>query len=89
MGLDILIDRDACMGSGSCAFFAPATFDVDDDMKAVLLIDVSAHAGPTDPTRRADPARPADPLDAIGRAADACPTHAITVRLDGDAVFPT
>ena len=25
------------MGSGNCAFHAPTTFDIDDDMKAVLL----------------------------------------------------
>jgi ferredoxin len=25
------------MGSGNCAFWAPHTFDVDDDMKAILL----------------------------------------------------
>ena len=33
----ITIDRERCMGSGNCAFWAPATFDLDDDMKAVLL----------------------------------------------------
>lgn len=33
----ITIDRDRCMGSGNCAFWAPATFDIDDDMKAVVL----------------------------------------------------
>ena len=31
MGLDIRIDRDKCMGSGNCSFWAPATFDLDDD----------------------------------------------------------
>lgn len=25
------------MGSGSCAFYAPSTFDIDDDMKAVVI----------------------------------------------------
>jgi ferredoxin len=25
------------MGSGNCAFLAPATFDVDDELKAVVL----------------------------------------------------
>jgi len=25
------------MGSGNCAFWAPATFDLDDDMKAIVI----------------------------------------------------
>ena len=33
----ITIDREQCMGSGNCAFWAPATFDVDDDMKAIVI----------------------------------------------------
>jgi ferredoxin len=33
----ISIDRDRCMGSGSCGFYAPATFDIDDEMKAFVI----------------------------------------------------
>jgi ferredoxin len=33
----IAIDRERCMGSGNCAFWAPRTFDLDDDMKAIVL----------------------------------------------------
>ena len=33
----ITIDRERCMGSGNCAFWAPNTFDLDDDMKAVVV----------------------------------------------------
>jgi len=36
MGLDIRIDRDKCMGSGNCSFWAPSTFDLDDDGIAVV-----------------------------------------------------
>jgi ferredoxin len=36
MGLEIHIDRERCMGSGNCAFHAPSTFDLDDEMKAVV-----------------------------------------------------
>ena len=25
------------MGSGNCCFYAPATFDLDDDMKAIVI----------------------------------------------------
>lgn len=33
----IRVDREKCMGSGNCAFHAPATFDLDGDMKAVVI----------------------------------------------------
>jgi ferredoxin len=34
---EIGIDRELCMGSGSCTIMAPATFDVDDDSKVVVV----------------------------------------------------
>ena len=37
MPLEIEINRDACMGSGNCAFWAPGVFDLDDDGIAVVL----------------------------------------------------
>lgn len=37
MALSIEIDRDKCMGSGNCGFWAPATFDVGEDNKVVVL----------------------------------------------------
>ena len=33
----IVIDRDRCIGSGNCSFFAPATFDLDGDLKSVVV----------------------------------------------------
>jgi ferredoxin len=35
--LDVRIDRDRCMGSGNCVFWAPATFDLSDGGYAVVL----------------------------------------------------
>jgi ferredoxin len=35
--LDIRIDRDRCMGSGNCLFWAPRTFDLDDDGRSVVV----------------------------------------------------
>jgi ferredoxin len=35
--MEIEIDRDACMGSGNCGFWAPATFDLDEDGIAVVI----------------------------------------------------
>lgn len=31
MKLQIVIDRDKCMGSGNCVFWAPGAFALDDD----------------------------------------------------------
>ena len=33
----ITIDRDRCIGSGNCGFWAPSTFDLDDDGVAVVV----------------------------------------------------
>jgi ferredoxin len=64
----ITIDRERCMGSGNCAFWAPSTFDVDDGMKVVLLVpgDVGA-----------------DSLDRVRNAVEACPTHALALVESG------
>ena len=37
MALDIQIDREACMGSGNCSFWAPGVFDLDDDGIAIVI----------------------------------------------------
>lgn len=36
MGVEIAIDREKCMGSGNCAYWAPQVFDLDDDGLAVV-----------------------------------------------------
>jgi ferredoxin len=33
----IAIDRERCIGSGNCSFYAPATFDLDDDLKVIVI----------------------------------------------------
>jgi len=35
--LRIVIDRDRCVGSGNCLFWAPATFDLDDGGTSVVI----------------------------------------------------
>ena len=34
---NITIDRERCMGSGNCSFWAPNTFDLDDDGVAIVI----------------------------------------------------
>ena len=58
----IEVDRDRCVGSGNCLFWAPATFDLDDEGLSVVV----------DPD--------GDGPDAVGVAAEGCPTRAITVH---------
>ena len=41
MALEIRIDRELCMGSGNCSFWAPGVFDLDDDGIA-YVVDQSA-----------------------------------------------
>jgi ferredoxin len=33
----IVIDRDRCVGSGNCLYWAPATFDLGDDGVALVV----------------------------------------------------
>jgi ferredoxin len=37
VALSIEINREVCMGSGNCSFWAPAVFDLDDDGVAVVI----------------------------------------------------
>jgi ferredoxin len=41
MALEVEIDRDVCMGSGNCLYWAPGVFDLDDDTIA-YVVDVAA-----------------------------------------------
>jgi ferredoxin len=36
-GIEIRIDRETCMGSGNCLFWAPRSFDLADDGRAVVV----------------------------------------------------
>jgi ferredoxin len=37
VALDIDIDRELCMGSGNCSFWAPGVFDLGDDGVAFVV----------------------------------------------------
>jgi ferredoxin len=37
VALEIEINRELCMGSGNCSFWAPGVFDLDDDGIAIVL----------------------------------------------------
>lgn len=33
----IEVDRDLCIGAGTCVVVAPKTFDLDDELKAIVI----------------------------------------------------
>ncbi len=35
-GIEVRIDGEACMGSGNCAFWAPDSFELDDDGRGTV-----------------------------------------------------
>jgi ferredoxin len=37
VAVEIRIDREKCMGSGNCSFWAPSTFDLDDEGIAIVV----------------------------------------------------
>jgi ferredoxin len=57
------VDRDRCVGSGTCEALAPEVFEVDDDGVLAVLLPT-----PTD-----------DQLHDVREAVQACPTRALTL----------
>jgi ferredoxin len=61
--VDVEVDADCCGGFGQCVMHCPEVFELTDAGYAVVRVD----------------AVPADLEDAVRRAEQSCPTHAITV----------
>ena len=72
----ITVDRDRCIGSGNCAFYAPATFDLDDELKVMI------QPGAADASQ--------DAVGDIRAAVEGCPVDALALdesrtRTSGEA----
>jgi ferredoxin len=39
----VVVDREACMGSGNCVYWAPNLFDLDDDGIAIVVGDLAGN----------------------------------------------
>ncbi|WP_063125256.1 ferredoxin [Nocardia fusca] len=63
--MELVVDRERCIGAGMCALLAPEVFDQDEADGRVLLL---------------DPAPPAVHHPAAREAAHNCPAAAITLR---------
>jgi ferredoxin len=66
----IEIDREKCMGSGNCGFWAPGVFDLDDDGIAYV---VDAEAEPPDKIKLAVDGCPTQAISIRLDGADADP----------------
>ena len=64
MGFKVHVDMDKCIGAGHCVLRAPKIFDQREDGMVILL----------------DPAPPGELLAAARKAADLCPSQAITIE---------
>jgi ferredoxin len=63
--MELVVDRERCIGAGMCALLAPEVFDQDEADGRVLLL---------------DPAPPATHHPAAREASHNCPAAAITLR---------
>jgi ferredoxin len=67
MALEITINRDVCIGSGNCAFWAPGVFDLDADGIAIVL---DAAAQPVEQIRLAAEGCPTQAITVVSDGAD-------------------
>jgi len=67
MSGELSVDRDRCMGSGQCTFYAPSTFDLDDLSIAVV---VDPDGDPDDAIQMAIDVCPTRALARISHAQD-------------------
>jgi ferredoxin len=42
-GFKVVVDREACMGSGNCNYWSPNVFQLDDDGIAVVIGDLAGN----------------------------------------------
>ncbi|MFG6116077.1 ferredoxin [Halobacillus sp. MO56] len=64
-----IIDREACIGCGSCEAIAPDIFELDEETLAFVKLDQN----------RGSSSIPLDKVEALEEAVEDCPTEAIRV----------
>lgn len=78
--MKIKVDRSLCIGAGTCVVFAPNTFELDNELKAVLKRSPEHVEGESDKK---------DSDEDILTAAKSCPTLAIILEDDnGKQIYP-
>jgi ferredoxin len=71
--MKVNVDRGKCCGAGQCVATAPAVFDQDEDDGMVLLLSEAPNP---------------NHFDDVRRAADVCPSRAITITDDASHALP-
>jgi len=71
MEMKIKVDKDKCIGCGTCVALAPKTFELRDDSKAYVI------EPPGDVKSRGDHVPFRDDEETIKEAIDSCPVDAI------------
>ncbi len=86
MKLKIKVDPDLCIGAASCVTIAPATFQLNEENKA-LVLDHSEEPGGKTFERTIEVTEEEKAMILLG--AQSCPTLAITIFDDlGKQIFP-
>jgi len=83
----VTVDRNLCIGAGSCVVAAPTVFELDGENKAVIKKQGGAKdSGPAGKEELEDQAIPYETLLA---AAQSCPTKAIIIVDElGNQIYP-
>jgi len=84
--MKIKVDRDLCIGAGTCVVVAPKTFDLDDELKAVVKI--PKRSSESNEERSHELVEWGDDKDTIIEAAKVCPVFAIILEEDGKQIYP-
>lgn len=83
----ITVDRNLCIGAGSCISSVEGVYQLDEENKAVLLL--KGGAKNSGPAGRADLENEGASDDAILASAQSCPTMAILLHdEEGNQVYP-
>lgn len=69
---EVRVDRSLCMGSAQCCWYAPNTFDQDENTVAVVI---AQHGDPDDDIRTAIEACPTKAITMIGLTPDGQPAE--------------
>ena len=85
--MKIKIDRGLCIGAGTCVVFAHNTFELDNELKAVLKRSPESNEGRSPELVEGKKKKDSD--EDIIAAAKSCPTLAIILEgEDGKQVYP-
>ena len=75
----ITVDKETCIGCGSCVALCPDVFQLDQNSKAEVISSASAKASADAEALADKPADKQDNIECAKNAAESCPVQAIRV----------